>query len=264
MAEMTTSSTTPICRPPEDFCLPPGYRQQTRNLTLDTNRDDESYWSPWRIGESGKWQHHVYSWAARLGSDHALDSVLDVGCGVCTKLQRHLVPAFRTVEGMDQGSALSVARRRGVGVTLTDVDLENPPSRQNKKFDLIVCADVVEHLVDPDPMLQLIRECSHADTLVLISTPERDRERGRECRSSDKPEHVREWNRSEFRRFLVSRGFRPLSSVLMPKDDAERAAGRELEVSFRLGQAARSPWCCQAWLCRVDSARTRRAGGAAA
>lgn len=261
---MTLHTTTPTCRPPEDFCLPAGYRQQTRNLTLDTNRDDESYWSPWRIGESGRWQHHVYAWAARLGSRHSLDSVLDVGCGVCTKLQRHLVPAFRSVEGMDQSSALAVARRRGVGVALTAVDLENPPPMSDKTFDLIVCADVVEHLVDPDPMMRLIRECSHTGSLVLISTPERDRERGRDCRSSDKPEHVREWSRPEFRRFLTSRGLVPISSALMPKDDAERAAGREMEVSFRLGQASRSPWCCQAWLCRVDGARARRDAGVAA
>lgn len=247
-------TTAPTLRPPEDFCLPKGYRQQHRNLTLDDNRDADAYWSPWRVSESARWQKHVYAWAAELSREHALASALDVGCGVGTKLKQHLIPAFRHVEGLDQPSALAIARKQGILSPLTPVDLESPPTQLSRQFDLILCADVVEHLVDPDPMLAMIRSAAHADSLVLISTPERDRERGRDCRSSDKPEHVREWARSEFRRFLLSRGFTPVACRLMPKDDADRGQGREQEVSFRLKQAAKSPWCCQAWLCKVPGA----------
>ena len=100
---MTSTIGTPSS---ESLCLPPGYRQQAGNLTLDANRDNGSYWAPWRIADSAKWQYHVYRWAAELVTRSGLSSVLDVGCGVCTKLSQHLVPVCSDVVAMDQRSAL--------------------------------------------------------------------------------------------------------------------------------------------------------------
>lgn len=258
---------TPTPRPgtvptPESLCLPAVYRQQTRNLTLDTNRDDGSYWSDWRIAESAKWQHHVYEWAARLGREHGLRSVLDLGCGVATKTAIHLVPVFDEVVGMDQASALRVAITRGVRARLVEVDLERADVSLGRCFDMIVCADVIEHLVEPQSMLDLIRHHSNPDTLIVFSTPERDRERGRDCRASNKPEHVREWSRAEFRRYLGSRGFSVRRSRLLPKDASDPEAHRESEIQFRLRNQERSGLCCQAWLCSAGTvgaaARSRR------
>lgn len=251
---MPSSSTIsePSPRPPQEYCLPAGYRQRSRNQTLDANREDGPYWSPWRIAESARYQHHVYAWAARLIRERGLGRVLDLGCGVGTKMAIHLIPHAREVEGMDQAAALEVARARGIGVPLAAVDLERPGPMSSRPFDLIVCADVVEHLLDPDPMLGLIRSLSHAGTRLLISTPERDRERGRDCRGADKPEHVREWSRGEFRAFLESRGLRPRACRLLPKADAEIPPLREQERRFRLRLSDRSPLCCQAWLCAVE------------
>lgn len=236
------------------LCLPPEYRQQGANLTLDEHRDSaDAYWSDWRIAESHRWQFHVYAWAARLIRERGLRSVLDVGCGVATKLARHLQPVCADTVGVDQPSALAVARRRGVSAALHEIDLEAPGLELGRSFDLIVCADVIEHLADPDPMLEFVRRHAHETTLFLVSTPERDRERGRECRASNKPEHVREWARSEFVAFLRSRGLRPLRSRLLPKDEREIGPCRETERAFRLRTAATSPLCCQAVLCAIGS-----------
>ena len=247
--------TLPPPAPPSaaSLCLPPTYVQQRANLTHDANRDDGSYWSPWRISESGRWQHHVYAWAARLIDARGLASVLDVGCGAGTKLLRHVEPRCADVEGIDQASALAVARAQGSRARLVEVDLERPAYDPGRAFDLVLCADVVEHLVDPDPAMATIRRVAHPGTLILISTPERDRERGRDCTASSKPEHVREWSRPEFRRFLQSRGLRPLRSRLFTKDESPLADGRAGEVAFRRRLAERSKWCCQAWVCRVAS-----------
>lgn len=246
---------TPIAprpRPPEDFCLPREYRQRDANLTLDANREGESYWSDWRVAESGKWQHHVYAWAGRLIRERGVSRVLDLGCGAGTKTGRHLVPVAREVVGVDQASALAIARTRVPHAEFHEIDLEQPELPAMEGFDLVVCADVVEHLVDPDPMLAFVARVSRPGALLLISTPERDRERGRSCRAAEKPEHVREWSRSEFRAFLASRGLRPVRSRLFPKDDADAALGRQAEVEFRMGRRERSPWCCQAWLGGVN------------
>jgi Methyltransferase domain len=235
---------------PESLCLPRGYRQQTTNLTLDVNRDNGSYWAPWRIAESHKWQYHVYRWGAELIAREGLSSALDVGCGICAKMTRHLVPVCPDTEGIDQPSALEVARRLGAQVKLTPVDLERPELRPWRTFDLIICADVLEHLVDPDPTIQLIRSFAHERSLILLSTPERDRQRGRGCMASAKPEHVREWTRGEFEAFVRSRGLHPIRSRLLPGDDTPIEACRDGEIQFRLHKAATSPRSCTALLCR--------------
>jgi len=239
----------------ESLCLPPTYRQQPRNLTLDSNRDDSGYWAPWRIADSAKWQFHVYAWAATIIAREHCRSVLDLGCGVATKLTAHLLPACSDVEGMDQPSALEAARHQGCRVPLHPIDLESLSRPTHRTFDLIVCADVIEHLLDPDPMLRWLRAFASPRAFLLLSTPERDRERGRDCMASNKPEHVREWARPEFHRFLRSRGLTPLRSRLFPKDDAPIRGCWEQEARFRLRLENRSKLCCQAVLCRIDKSQ---------
>ncbi len=231
--------------------LPEQYRQQARNLTLDTNRDDGTYWSPWRLAQNRRWQHHVYAWAAELIRRHGLASVLDVGCGPCVKLIDHIAPLVRDIVGIDQPSALAAARACGAAFELQRVDLEYPRLAGGRTFDLIICADVIEHLADPDPAIDLIRGLTDSRTLVLISTPERPRERGRDCMASNKPEHVREWSREEFAAFLSSRGLRPVAHRLLPKDDAPREPLRPEERRWRMRERPTSPLCCQAWVCRA-------------
>ncbi len=238
----------------EVLCLPPGYRQQPGNNTHDDYRTDGTYWCKVRVGLNAKWQHHVYLWAARLVRSRGLRRVLDVGCGPCVKLSRHLAPLGVEITGIDQPAGLNAARARGVAFQLVVDDLEQPASSFASPFDLIICADVIEHLADPEPMLGLIRRASHAGTIVIFSTPERARERGRDCTASNKPEHVREWTREEFARYLASRGFQPRAHHLFPKDDADPAPLREAERDYRLRRAERSPLCCQAWACSVEGA----------
>lgn len=241
--------------PTSRYGLPPGYREQPRNLSLDHNRDNGSYWAPWRLADSARFQVHVYRWAARLITERGLASVLDAGCGVGTKLGAVLAPVCADLHGIDQPSALAHARLRCPRATYTPADLERCDIRLGRTFDLILCADVIEHLVDPDPMLALIRTASHPGTLILLSTPERHRLRGRACTGSDKPEHVREWSMDEFRRFLESRALRVQRSRLFPQDDADPAACREGERLFRLGRADRSLLACHAVLCRPGTDR---------
>ncbi|HLO39584.1 MAG TPA: class I SAM-dependent methyltransferase [Phycisphaerales bacterium] len=239
----------------ESLCLPPEYRQQAANFSIDTNRDQGSYWAPWRLADNGKWQHHVYRWAAELMASEGLTSVLDVGCGPCVKLLKFIAPLTSDITGLDQPSALEAGRRQGAAFTLASVDLENPQFSPGRTYDLIICADVIEHLADPEPAIGLFRRCAGPRTLLLISTPERSRERGRACMASNKPEHVREWTREEFERFLRSRGLTPRRHRLLPKDAADREPLRQAELEYRLGRAPTSPLCCQAWVCTLDPRR---------
>jgi hypothetical protein len=130
------------------------------------------------------------------------------------------------------------------------VDLEAPSFAPERAYDLIICADVLEHLIDPDPAIRLIRRCAHAGTLVLLSTPDRRRRRGRGCMRSDKPEHVREWSRDEFLRFVGTRGLEVLCSRLTPQDNTPVRAHLRSELAWRLRLAEQSTLACHAVLCR--------------
>lgn len=250
-------------RRPREYFLPPGYVEQRRNVTLDTQRDNGSYWSASRIAAAGKYQYHVYRWARALALRHGLRAVVDVGCGTCAKLDAHLAGVCPSTAGIDQASALRIAREQGTTARLIEADLERPALSPWRAFDLVVCADVLEHLLDPDPTLDMIRSLAHPGTFVLFSTPDRERERGRACNASPKAEHVREWSAPEFARFLDSRGFAVVRHRMMPNTDAPFAPTRREEAAFRHGRANKSPWACQAVLCTVRSPgfQSRPSGG---
>jgi 2-polyprenyl-3-methyl-5-hydroxy-6-metoxy-1,4-benzoquinol methylase len=238
-----------------NYFLPRGYAQQSRNLSLDTNRDAaEPYWAPWRIADSARYQHYVYARAARLAREHACHTLLDVGCGVGEKVRIHLAPIVPEITLLDQPSALALAAQRVPAATRIECDLETPPDSLGRAFDMILCADVLEHLLNPDAVLSLIRRACHPGTIVLLSTPERDRERGRACMASNKPEHVREWAMPEFAAYIRSRGFDILTHRVAPKDNAPVWPMRRAERAFRRGQADRSPMCCQFIIARTAEA----------
>ncbi len=247
----------PRLRPPEEFCLPAGYRQQTLAHTHDSVRceGEPEYWNSERIAASARYQYHVYRWAAELVRSQGLRSVLDVGCGPGTKLTRLIAPVCAEIEGVDQPSGVDAARRSRAAGRYTEVDLERPCSVVAwRTFDLIICADVLEHLIDPDPAIEMMERFATPRTLLVISTPDRARLRGRGCMESNKPEHVREWTAPEFARYLRSRGLSVLRSRMLPADDAPAGAGVGQDVLWRLRLARHSPRRCQTLLCRMPNA----------
>jgi len=260
-----------IClRPPEDFCLPVGYKQQNLALTREELRDtsvEGEYWAQWRLDMSGVYQKHVYAWAARIVGERNVTRFLDVGCGPATKLARHIAPLGCSITGIDQPKAIEIARKQCPDAVFVADDLEQPGfvtasprgAPHEPPFHLVICADVIEHLLDPDPLLAMLRRAvtpkrspdeGGRKGLVLLSTPDRDRVRGRDCRSADKPEHVREWSASEFLAYLKSRGWEIVVSRLMPGDDRSFRSALPAELRYKAGLAPTSPMKCHAVLCR--------------
>lgn len=231
------------------FCLPEGY---VANANVPRTRLD-GFWTPTRLRETRKFQHHVYRWAASFVRRQGLTSVLDVGCGCAWKLQRHILPLCEDVTGADTAHALEAARGFGVRCNFVEIDLEQPRQAW-RTVDLVICADVLEHLDNPDPALALCRDSAGDSGLVLLSTPERHRLRGRAAMACTKPDHVREWSRAEFLSYLRSRGLLPVRSRLFPQDDAAIHRGLLAEGLFRSALRDRSPWACHAVLCRTDAA----------
>ncbi len=242
---------------PAALCLPTEYVQQDAAYTHD--REGGVYWTQERIEMSGRWQHHVYRWALRLIRQAGLTSVIDVGCGTAYKLRALVRESGVRGVGVDMASAVDIARRHvrdTPSIRVDEIDLEAPDHAliPPAGFDLCVCADVLEHLVDPAPCVEFLRAAALASPRggrILISTPERARLRGRDCLHSPKAEHVREWARGELIGYLGSCGLQVVQSAVLPPKDEPLEAGLDEDTLWQVGLREHSPRWCHAVLCEA-------------
>lgn len=188
-----------------NYFLKSGYRSREKPKQFDDSEEDAL-----------TYQLDVYSFAGKLARDLELESVLDLGCGLALKLRKYLQPAMREVFGVDQEHSITYCQKNhDFGTWIVD-NLEQPVKLPKRNFDLIISADVIEHLVDPDNLLNLIKQCTHPQTRIVISTPERDLRRGADDMGPPaNAAHVREWNRDELSRYIQSHGFEILEHCIM-------------------------------------------------
>lgn len=174
-------------QPQSFFFIKAGYHHATSAEQLDaTSSTDE-------------WQKEVYQLANELSTLHQFKTILDIGCGSGYKLI-HQLGAFNTT---------------GIEVNPTFGWLEKKyPTRQWLLFDnikpeelttdLIICADVIEHLDNPDDLLDFIAEIDFKQ--LVISTPDRDQVAGvKDFGPPENTAHFREWNAVEFKNYLRTR-----------------------------------------------------------
>jgi SAM-dependent methyltransferase len=157
----------------------------------------------WR--EVGRhWIHHQAFTAERyrraLAALGPLEGrvVLDYGCGdgaLTAWIARRSKP--REVHGYDpnpEGIELcrQTLRSHAINATIHD-NLQTVPSDH---FDAVVCADVIEHVHDPEALLAQIARALRPGGRAVITTP---------VRLTERPEdvsHVREWFPDHFREWL--------------------------------------------------------------
>ena len=128
-------------------------------------------------GLKDTFQKEVYEYAATLMAKHQWHTIVDMGCGSGYKSAHYLgefVPAHHAA-------------------------------------DLIICADVIEHVEDPDQFMKhmlAIRDWK----CLMISTPERNKRRGSwHYGPPPNPAHYREWSMEELKRFVA--GYAPVYST---------------------------------------------------
>lgn len=192
---------------PDHYFIKDGYCSNQEPVTVDAV-SGSVYWSPHRIRGNRSFQYGVYRYASRLVREHGIRTVIDVGCGAGYKLglvaRRN--PNTRVV-GIDQPNAIEYCRSHNDFGEWHADDFESPSDAlADLRAELVISSDVIEHLSDPDNLLRYIRLRLRPGGWVLLSTPERDALRGRDCRHSPNPNHIREWNFDEFEAYLTSRG----------------------------------------------------------
>ncbi|MEO1236958.1 MAG: methyltransferase domain-containing protein [Planctomycetota bacterium] len=234
----------------ETYFIKAGYEHRTRNATLEETAGD--YWTPYRLAISRHAQYAVYRRAATLIRAERLRTVIDVGCGVGHKLAEMIapLPEVEGLVGVDQPSCVEVAGRLFPSLKLVTADFEQPADSGLEPADLVMSVDVIEHLLDPDLLLDFMKRHMHAESWALLSTPERDVRRGPDNMKSKKAEHVREWNRGEFAAYLDDRGFEVVEHVCLP---AFRVGGswRMMKDRWRLLRKGISHRYSQVAICRL-------------
>lgn len=197
--------------PEDNYFIKPGYQASPGgNVTYE--KIEGQYWTKGRIRMAAHYQYQVYLEARKLAQNKELSRVIDLGCGPATKLMELLDPVCSRIVGIDQDSAIQICKQKYQNVEFYQEDLENPvidlkSLKLENCFDLVIAADVIEHLETPDKLLEYTRMVSKDGAYFVLSTPERDALRGLDCMSSHQIEHVREWNTNEFSNYLTSRFF---------------------------------------------------------
>jgi len=97
--------------------------------------------------------------------------VLDVGCGN-GNISRFIGSFGCEVLGIDISA--DTIREAQNQTSLQNVQFKNTPAEElnvNEKFDLIVCSEVIEHLYQPTPVLQTLKNLLKPNGTLIVTVP---------------------------------------------------------------------------------------------
>jgi 2-polyprenyl-3-methyl-5-hydroxy-6-metoxy-1,4-benzoquinol methylase len=165
--------------PKEKFCIKKGYHHAASVIDFDdTSNTDE-------------WQKEVYLLARDVLAEKKYQTVIDVGCGSAYKLV-HYLGSYKTV-GIEVESTYKWLMQKYPEQEWLQFDKTDPSTLQ---ADLIICSDVIEHIYNPNTLLEFIQRIDCKE--IILSTPERESVAGKnDYGPPENPSHYREWNAEE-------------------------------------------------------------------
>lgn len=171
-------------QPKESFFIKPGYHHAQSAESFNAINIDEQY------------QRSVYELAATYASKITNASILDVGCGSGYKLVNML--GIYNTTGIEVEPHYSWLLKKYPDRKWM---LYNPGLAIGVYADIIICADVIEHVKNPDELMTFLQQVRFS--YLIISTPERDRIFGaNDYGPPENTSHYREWNANEFRLYV--------------------------------------------------------------
>jgi ubiquinone/menaquinone biosynthesis C-methylase UbiE len=156
---------------------------------------------------------HLARFVRELGP---AERALDLGCGdgrLTSKLQAGELTAADV-----SAVALERARRRLPGATLVELDPDAPLPFPDSSFDLVLCAETLEHVRDVQLLLSEARRVLRPGGTLAVTTPAHGRLTGLELlvagferRFDPLSPHLRFLTRRSLRRLLEGLGFEVVS-----------------------------------------------------
>jgi len=150
-------------------------------------------------------QNEVYSFCKTLVEKNSFNSVLDIGCGSAFKLMKYF--SDNETVGIETEPCFSFLNAKYPNRKwLLSGETSKFFPEEKISSDLVICSDVIEHIIDPDNLLEYISKLDFK--YLVISTPDRDVLKhfsGYEDCENGPPinlAHVREWNFNELYSYL--------------------------------------------------------------
>ena len=132
-------------------------------------------------------------------------SVLDLGCGHGELLLTLKKDGFMTY-GIDQSiDRVKYLQEKGIDCICTNVEAD---FRCDRKFDVIVCQECLEHVTNPVKVLKRVKTLLNYEGKVSITVPY-----GKNC---DSVTHVRQFDENKLYSLLVETGFKIMNIIKIP------------------------------------------------
>ncbi len=162
-------------------------------------------------------QDEVYSKAYNIAKKYSLKTIADLGCGSGFKLLKYF-KGYKTI-GYDLQETIDKIREK-LDHTDNNKWEYSDFSKDPYKSDIVICADVIEHVLHPNNLIEYILKMD--PKYVVISTPDRDTLAawGRLQGPPYNVHHIREWSIGEFSKYM-SRWFNIISSENVPQSGYE-------------------------------------------
>jgi trans-aconitate methyltransferase len=149
-----------------------------------------------------KLQIPVYEEARRVLQKGSFSRVVDIGCGNGSKLEEYIYKLCPSILGFDFDPArLDICKACMPRGTWVKTDLSKPLDYSLESTDLVICADVLEHLENP----LLILDSIPSGATCIFSTPDVD---SIESSVKSNPDHKQFWTKESFQRLIESSGFK--------------------------------------------------------
>lgn len=167
----------------DTYCIKRGYIHRKNAEAFDDTQNEDA------------WQEEVYEKAYHIFLDNKYRNLLDIGCGSGYKTIKYFKDFPFT--GVETDTTLMYLKNK-----YPRYHWMSPDEVLGRHFDMIICADVIEHIADPDAFIRKINDNITFD-LLIISTPDRKiLESWWHFGPPRNPSHYREWTFSEFHKFI--------------------------------------------------------------
>lgn len=167
-----------------EYGIKRGYEHRKNDLYFDDRESTDEF------------QKEVYELVKQDMKNSSYDRVIDVGCG----------SAFKLIDNLDEFESI------GIDISSTyEFLLEKYPDKkwmnapevdyETLQTDVVVCADVIEHVLDPDEFLDNLLKIDFK--VLYLSTPDRGLLYSRlHFGPPNNPSHIREWTGFEFSNYV--------------------------------------------------------------
>lgn len=136
-----------------------------RTVSTDQQRNYENAYAAVN-GEYGMPDRKIVDGCAQICGKR----ILTLGCGAAQDVW--YLATHNEVYGLDYAnSGLDIARRHGITVLSGDLNSDPLLPFANESFDIVICKDILEHLLDPLTVMKEVRRVLRDGGYVVVSVP---------------------------------------------------------------------------------------------